>query len=56
MARLVSKPVTFGIKAVLANQIPTGVTAAPDDPKLVDAWLSEIAKLAQHLEIVDHTA
>ena len=56
MARLVSEPVSFGIKAVLANQIPTGVTAAPDDPKLVDAWLSEIAKLAQHLEIVDHTA
>ena len=56
MARLVSKPVSFGIKAVLANQIPTGVTAAPDEPKLVDAWLSEIAKLAQHLEIVDHTA
>jgi hypothetical protein len=56
MARLVSKPVSFGIKAVLANQIPTGVSAAPDDPQLVDAWLSEIAKLAQHLEIVDHTA
>lgn len=56
MARLVSKPVSFGIKAVLANQIPTGVTAAPDEPKLVDAWLSEIANLAQHLEIVDHTA
>ena len=31
MARLVSKPVSFGIKAVLANQIPTGVTAAPDE-------------------------
>ena len=56
MARLVSKPVSFGIKAVLANQIPTGVSAAPDDPQLVDAWLSEIAKLAQHLEIVDHKA
>ena len=56
MARLVSKPVSFGIKAVLENQIPTGVSAAPDDPKLVDAWLSEIAKLAQHLEIVDHVA
>ena len=56
MARLVSKPVSFGIKAVLANQIPTGVTAAPDDPKLVDAWLGEIAALAQHLEIVDHKA
>ena len=56
MARLVSKHVSFGIKAVLANQIPTGVSAAPDDPQMVDAWLSEIAKLAQHLEIVDHTA
>ena len=56
MARLVSKPVSFGIKAVLANQIPTGVTAAPDNPHLVDAWLSEIAALAQHLDIVDHAA
>ena len=56
MARLVSKPVSFGIKAVLANQIRTGVSAAPDDPKMVDTWLSEIAALAQHLEIVDHTA
>jgi saccharopine dehydrogenase (NADP+, L-glutamate forming) len=56
MARLVSKPVSFGLKAVLANQIPTGVSAAPDDLQVVDAWLSEIAALAQHLEIVDHTA
>jgi saccharopine dehydrogenase (NADP+, L-glutamate forming) len=55
MARLVSKPVSFGIKAVLTNQIPAGVTAAPDDPKLVDAWLTKISMLAQHLEIVDHT-
>jgi len=51
----VSKPVSFGIKAVLNNQIPAGVTAAPDDAKLVDAWLTEISMLAQHLEIVDHT-
>ena len=56
MARLVTKPVSFWIKAVLANQIPTGVTAAPDNPQLVDAWLSEIAALAQHLDIVDHAA
>ena len=56
MARLVSKPVSFGIKAVLNNQIAAGVSAAPDNPKLVDAWLGEIAALAQHLEIVDHTA
>ena len=55
MAHLVSKPVSFGIKAVLTNQIPAGVTAAPDDPKLVDAWLTKISMLAQHLEIVDHT-
>jgi len=56
MARLVSKPVSFGIKAVLNNQIAAGVSAAPDNPKLVDAWLGEIAALAQHLEIVDHIA
>lgn len=56
MARLVSVPVSLGVEAVLKGQIPAGVSAAPSDPALLLEWLSEIAKLAQHLVIVDHTA
>ncbi|MBT25540.1 saccharopine dehydrogenase family protein [Thalassobius sp. S69A] len=52
MARLVSVPVSLAIESVLARAIPAGVSAAPSDPKLVDAWMEEIGKLAQHLEIV----
>ncbi|MCF6444937.1 saccharopine dehydrogenase family protein [Nereida sp. MMG025] len=56
MARLVSVPVSLAVDAVLAGQIGAGVSAAPSDPALVDAWLSEVGKLAQHLHVVDHTA
>lgn len=56
MARLVSIPVSLAIEAVMNRAIPVGVHAAPSDPKLVDAWMGEINKLAQHLQIVDHTA
>ncbi|MDU8927604.1 saccharopine dehydrogenase family protein [Alisedimentitalea sp. MJ-SS2] len=52
MARLVSIPVSLAIEAVLNREIPAGVSPAPSDPKLVDTWLAEIDKLAQHLEIV----
>lgn len=54
MARLVSVPVSLAIEAVLDRAIPAGVTAAPSDPKLVEAWMGQIDKLAQHLEIVTH--
>lgn len=54
MARLVSVPVSLAIEAVLDKAIPAGVTAAPSDPKLVNAWMGQIDKLAQHLEIVTH--
>jgi len=55
MARLVSVPVSLAIEAILSGEIPAGVSAAPADPKLVTRWLGEIDKLAQHMEIVDHT-
>ena len=55
MARLVSVPVSLAIEAILNREIPAGVSAAPADPKLVTRWLGEIDKLAQHMEIVDHT-
>ena len=54
MARLVSVPVSLAVEAVLARAIPVGVHAAPSDPKPVESWLTEIDRLAQHLQIVDH--
>jgi saccharopine dehydrogenase (NADP+, L-glutamate forming) len=56
MARLVSVPVSLAVEAVLAREIPVGVTAAPSDPRLVGRWMAEIDKLAQHLQIVDRSA
>lgn len=56
MARLVSVPVSLAVEAVLAREIPAGVTAAPSDPRLVSRWMAEIDKLAQHLQIVDRAA
>ncbi len=56
MARLVSVPVSLAVEAVLNGDIAPGVHAAPSDPALVNAWLAEVAKLAQHLAVVDHTA
>jgi len=56
MARLVSIPVSLAIEAVLDGKIAAGVHAAPSDPALFNAWLTHIDGLAQHLQIVDHTA
>ncbi|WP_108861883.1 saccharopine dehydrogenase family protein [Ruegeria sp. Alg231-54] len=56
MARLVSIPVSLAVEAVLNRAIAVGVHAAPSDPKLVQGWMAEIDKLAQHLQVVDHTA
>ncbi len=54
MARLVSVPVSLAVEAVLNREIGAGVSAAPSDPKLVDRWMENVAKLSQHLEIIDH--
>ena len=56
MARLVSYPVSYAIRAVLDGQIDAGVHAAPNAADLVSGWLGEIKNLAQHLEITDHLA
>lgn len=53
MARLVSIPVSLAVLSVLSRDIPAGVHAAPDDPKLVQAWMDVIDSQAQHLAIVD---
>lgn len=56
MARLVSVPVSLAVEAAQNRAIPAGVHAAPSDPKLVQHWMGEIDRLAQHLQIVDHLA
>lgn len=56
MARLVSVTVSLAVEAVLTRNISAGVSAAPNDAKLIDLWMSEINKQAQHLHIVDHQA
>ena len=56
MARLVSGTVALAIEAVLAGKIPAGVSAAPADLDLVNAWMEIIDGQSQHLEIVDHVA
>ncbi len=55
MARLVSMPVSWAIEAVANREIPAGVSPAPHDPKLVNRFLGEVDKLAQHLQVVDHS-
>ncbi len=54
MARLVSVTVSLAIEAVLAREIPPGVSAAPDDLKLITRWMSEMDTQAQHVQVVDH--
>lgn len=54
MSQLVSIPVSLAVEAVLAGEITTGVSAAPSDPMLVDRWMTTVAGIAQHLEIVNH--
>ncbi|MBZ8117995.1 saccharopine dehydrogenase NADP-binding domain-containing protein [Roseovarius sp. LXJ103] len=54
MARLVSIPLSLAIESVARGEMPAGVSAAPSDPALVERYLGEVDKLAQHLSIVDH--
>ena len=54
MARLVSYPVSFVVKAIIDNQIEYGVSAATSKPNLVEKWLQDIAGLAQEFNIIDH--
>ncbi|MAC78014.1 MAG: saccharopine dehydrogenase [Rhodobacteraceae bacterium] len=56
MGRLVSIPVSLAIETVLKGQFTPGVHAAPSEPAMIDAWMGEIGKLAQHLELIDRLA
>ena len=54
MGRLVSHMVAQAVRSVAAGEIAPGVSAAPSDPALVERWMGEVGRLAQHLEIVRH--
>ena len=42
MARLVSKTVSIAVEAVLEGELPPGVSTAPSNPQVVDAWMSRL--------------
>jgi saccharopine dehydrogenase (NADP+, L-glutamate forming) len=54
MAQLVSNSVALAVEAILANDIPPGVSAAPHEPELVERWLNRIKELSDHFVLLDH--
>ena len=54
MAQLVSCSVALAVEAVMGNEIPAGVSAAPHDSKLVDRWLKQADDISDHFVLVDH--
>ena len=53
MARLVSTPVSLAVEMIRDGKAPAGVSAATDDPKMIEAWMGHVKELAQHVEVVD---
>ena len=56
MARLVSHPVSFAVKAIIDDDTDHGVSAASSKSNVVDKWLKNITSLAQEFDIIDHLA
>ena len=56
MARLVSMPVSLAIESVLNNEIICGVTAAPDKPQQINAWLNSLETIGEKIVFKDHLA
>ena len=54
MARLVSYPVSFAVKAIIDDDIDHGVSAASNKSYVVEKWLKDISSLAQDFDIIDH--
>jgi len=54
MAQLVSCSVALAVKAVLGNEISSGVTAAPHQSELVGRWLMQAEKISDHFILIDH--
>ncbi|GHF07765.1 hypothetical protein GCM10016455_30930 [Aliiroseovarius zhejiangensis] len=54
MARLVSIPVSLAVEMIRDGTAPAGVSAATDDPEMIEAWMGHVRELAQHVEVVAH--
>lgn len=54
MARLVSIPVSFAVESIINKQAPSGVSAAPSDPKQINQWLSQLADLGDTIGYHNH--
>ncbi|MDC1449577.1 saccharopine dehydrogenase NADP-binding domain-containing protein [Candidatus Thioglobus sp.] len=54
MAQLVSCSVALAVEAVLNKEIPSGVTAAPHQSKLVKRWLNQADEISDHFVLIDH--
>jgi saccharopine dehydrogenase (NADP+, L-glutamate forming) len=54
MAQLVSCSVALAVEAVLGNEIPSGVTAAPHQSELVSRWLDQAEDISDHFVLIDH--
>lgn len=56
MARLVSIPVSLAVEEVLAGNLPTGLSAAPSDPVIIQRWLQELTDRGETFTLTDYCA
>ena len=49
MARLVSKTVSIAVEAVLDGNLPPGVSTAPSDPRIADAWMTKLTASGERI-------
>ena len=49
MARLVSKTVSIAVEAVLDGELPPGVSAAPSNPQVANAWMAELTASGERI-------
>lgn len=54
MARLVSLPVSIAIEAVIAGNMPSGVSAAPHVNEQVQDWLNQLTNLGEQFSLRNH--
>ena len=54
MGRLVSVTVSLAVESVLKGELPTGVSAAPKDPQIVERWLDNLRLAGEVIPRFDH--
>ena len=54
MAQLVSCSVALAVEAVINEEIPPGVSAAPHQNELVNRWLKQAEEISDHFILIDH--